>query len=271
MTIENSKLTSDVTLEHLGPSSRQKWITEYILERGSLEVDELSEQFQVSRMTIHRDLDELEKQGVLRKSRGGATVHPSYLFESDIRFRLNAATAEKEAIARFASSLVEPGQVILLDDSTTTIALAQHLKHIKPLTVITNCLHIMEIMHEEHDIRLIALGGDYLPRFDAFTGIICEKAINSLRANLLFMSVSAVSRCVAYHQEQEIVKVKQAMMNSSAEKILLVDHTKFGKVALHHLSPLEKFNQVLIDSRVEKKHLVDLKNAQISYRTVDIS
>jgi DeoR/GlpR family transcriptional regulator of sugar metabolism len=168
MTIENSKLTSDVTLEHLGPSSRQKWITEYILERGSLEVDELSEQFQVSRMTIHRDLDELEKQGVLRKSRGGATVHPSYLFESDIRFRLNAATAEKEAIARFASSLVEPGQVILLDDSTTTIALAQHLKHIKPLTVITNCLHIMEIMHEEHDIRLIALGGDYLPRFMEF-------------------------------------------------------------------------------------------------------
>ena len=83
----------------------------------------------------------------------------------------------------------------------------------------------MEIMHEEHDIRLIALGGDYLPRFDAFTGIICEKAINSLRANLLFMSVSAVSRCVAYHQEQEIVKVKQAMMNSSAEKILLVEQS----------------------------------------------
>jgi len=232
-------------------------------------VDDLSEQFQVSRMTIHRDLDELELQGVLRKVRGGATVHPSYLFESDIRFRLTAAISEKETIARHALSLVEPGQVIMLDDSTTTIALAHLLKEVKPLTVITNCLRIMGIMREERDIRLIALGGEYLPRFDAFTGLICEQAIKSLRANLLFMSVSAVSRCVAYHQEQEIVKIKQAMMNSSARKILLVDHTKFGKVALHYLTPLEDFNLVLVDSGVRKNHLTDLKNAQISYRTVD--
>ena len=84
------------------------------------------------------------------------------------------------------------------------------------------------------------------------------------------MSVSAVSRCVTYHQEQEIVKVKQAMMNSSARKILLVDNTKFGKVALHHLAPLEEFNLVLIDSGVQNNHLVDLKNAQISYKIVDL-
>jgi DeoR/GlpR family transcriptional regulator of sugar metabolism len=269
MTIENSELGSEISLDHLGPSRRQKLITDYILEKGSLEVDELSEQFQVSRMTIHRDLDELEQHGVLRKVRGGATVLPSYLFESDIRFRLTAAKDEKETIARHAISLVEPGQVVLLDDSTTTIAFAHHLKQVKPLTVITNCLHIMEILHEERDIRLISLGGEYLPRFDAFTGMICENAINSLRANILFMSVSAVSRCVAYHQEQEIVKVKQAMMKSSAMKVLMVDHTKFGKVALHHLSPLEKFNLVLVDSYLEKKHQVDLENARIPYEVVN--
>lgn len=270
MTIQNSQHGSESNLENYGRSSRQKWITEYILEQGSLVVDELSNHFQVSRMTIHRDLDELERQGVLRKVRGGATVHPSYLFESDIRFRLTAAKIEKEAIAKYAMSFVEPGQVILLDDSTTTIALAQLLIEVKPLTVITNCLRIMDIMREESDIRLISLGGEYLPRFDAFTGLICEKAINSLRTNLLFMSVSAVSRCVTYHQEQEIVKVKQAMMNSSATKILLVDHTKFGKVALHHLAPLEEFNLVLVDADVDKKHLVDLQNAQISYKTVNL-
>ena len=66
------------------------------------------------------------------------------------------------------------------------------------------------------------------------------------------------------------MKVKQAMMNSSASKILLIDHTKFGKVALHHLAPLEEFNLVLIDSDVEKNHLVDLQNAQISYKTVNL-
>jgi len=271
MIIENSQLGSDENLDHLGPSHRQKLITEYIHEQGSLEVDELSEQFQVSRMTIHRDLDELEQQGVLRKVRGGATVHPSYLFESNIRFRLTTAANEKGAIAKHALSLIEPGQVIILDDSTTTIALAHLLKDIKPLTVITNCLRIMVLMREEQGIRLIALGGDYFPRFDAFTGLVCEKAINSLRANILFMSVSAISRCVAYHQEQEIVKVKQAMMNSSAMKVLMVDNTKFGKVALHHLSPLEEFNLVLIDSGVAMNHRVDLDNAKVNYRIVNIS
>jgi len=271
MTAEISKLGSDETLDHLGPTHRQKLITEYIHEKGSLEVDDLSEQFQVSRMTIHRDLDELEQQGVLRKVRGGATVHPSYLFESDIRFRLTTAANEKGAIAKHALSLVEPGQVVFLDDSTTTITLAHLLKDVKPLTVITNCLSIMVSMREEQGIRLIALGGDYFPRFDAFTGLICEKAINSLRANILFMSVSAISRCVAYHQEQEIVKVKQAMMNSSAMKVLMVDNTKFGKVALYHLSPLEEFNLVLVDSGVDKKHIVDLDNAKINYQIVNIS
>jgi len=132
MTVEISKLGSDENLDQLGPTHRQKLITEYIHDHGSLEVDDLSEQFQVSRMTIHRDLDELEQQGVLRKVRGGATVHPSYLFESDIRFRLTAAANEKGAIAKYALSLVEPGQVVFLDDSTTTITFAPLIKDVKP-------------------------------------------------------------------------------------------------------------------------------------------
>jgi len=67
------------------------------------------------------------------------------------------------------------------------------------------------------------------------------------------------------------VKVKQAMMNSSAMKVLMVDNTKFGKVALHHLSPLEEFNLVLVDSGVAMNHRVDLDNAKVNYRIVNIS
>jgi len=221
-------------------------------------------------MTIHRDLDELDRQGVLRKVRGGATVQPSYLFESDIQYRLKSAVPEKEAIARYALSFLEAGQVVMLDDSTTARTLGGLLPVIKPLTVITNCLGIMMDLSGERDIKLISLGGDYLPSFDSFAGLICENAIASLRVNILFMSASAVSGGTAFHQNQTIVKVKQSMMKSAARKILMVDKNKFGKVALHTLAHLSEFDLVLVDANLKKSFLNELIDAHIPFEVAPI-
>jgi DeoR/GlpR family transcriptional regulator of sugar metabolism len=247
----------------LSPNQRQEWVAEYILQQGLVTVDDLADRFAVSRMTIHRDLDELEKQGVLRKVRGGATASPSPLFESDIRYRERVTTKEKEAIARYAFSLVDSGQAVMLDDSTTTLALARLLKDVKPLTILTNCLGIMREIHDVKGVRLISMGGEYLPRYDAFTGLICEQSISSVRANLLFMSTSAISGLLAFHQEQEIVKVKQMMMSSATKRILLIDHTKVGKVALHRLAELSDFDLVVVDSGVDPKYVEEMRNAHI--------
>lgn len=254
----DSNPTSD-----LGPNQRQEWVAEYILQQGLVTVEDLVDRFAVSRMTIHRDLDELEKQGVLRKVRGGATASPSPLFESDIRYRVRVTSKEKEAIARYALTFIESGQAVMLDDSTTTLALARLLKDIKPLTVITNCLGIMKEVHDVKGLRLISSGGEYMPRYDAFTGLICEQSISSIRANLLFMSTSAVSGLLAFHQEQEIVKVKNIMMSSATKRILLVDHTKIGKVALHRLAELSDFDLVIVDSGVDPKFVEEMHNAHI--------
>lgn len=249
---------------------RQEQIANFILEHTSARVQELAEMFEVSTMTIHRDLDELESQGIIRKVRGGATAQPSSLFESDVRYRLMAATAEKEAIARYAVQFVEPGQAVLLDDSTTTLALARMLPHVSHLTVITNCLAVIKELSGVRNIRLIALGGEYLPRYDAFTGVVCEQAIQSLRANVLFTSSSAVSDGVAFHQEQEIVKVKRAMIASADKRILLVDHTKIGKIALHRLAPLSEFDKVLIDTGIDPGQLNKLRQSQIPVELVPV-
>lgn len=246
-----------------GRSRRLERIAEYLADHSSARVQDFAEMFGVSPMTVHRDLDELERQGILRKVRGGATAQPSNLFESDIRFRIRTAVSEKEAIARLAVEYIEPGQAVLIDDSTTALALAGRLSNVGPLTVITNSLPVIQQLSSVKGIRLITLGGEYNPRYAAFTGILCEQAINSLRANVLFMSTSAVSDCTAFHQEQDIVKVKRAMLTVATQKILLIDHRKLGKVALHRLASLEEFDMVIVDPGVEPASLRLLKEAKV--------
>lgn len=247
----------------LAPRLRRERIAEYALGREFVAAKELAAAFGVSVMTVHRDLDELERQGVLRKLRGGATPQPSSLFESNVRFRLNTATVEKEALARHALTLVEPGQAVILDDSTTALALSRLLAGFTPLTIITSYLRMLNDLHDAEGIRLIALGGEYSASHDSFVGVVCENAIDALRADLFFMSTSAVSGGAAFHQEQEIVAVKRAMLRVAARKVLLIDHAKLGKVALHRLAPLTAFDLIIVDAGASEAHLRELRDAGV--------
>jgi DeoR/GlpR family transcriptional regulator of sugar metabolism len=255
--------------ESYSQSERHSWITEYILEQGSLLVDDLVERFSVSRMTIHRDLDELERQGVLRKVRNGATATPSSLFESDVRFRLAQQTLEKEAIARAALAHVEPGQAILLDEATTLLPLARRLPEKAPLTVITNFLPILNELRHSKDIHLICLGGEYLPRFDTFTGWLCETSLAALHADLYFTSTTATSQGIAYHPEQQIVSAKRAMMARASRHYLLLDHTKFGKTALHQVAQLSEFEAVIVDRDLDGAQLAELRQLGVTVEVAE--
>lgn len=235
------------TFENFSQTERQNWIAAQILEQGSVQVDELAERFQVSRMTIHRDLTDLEQQGVLRKVRNGATALPSSQFESDIRYRIHQNQAEKEALSRAVLSYIEPGQAIFLDEATTLLPLVRLLPSIAPLTVITNFLPIMDELSNQKEIHLISLGGEYLPRFSTFTGLLTEQIMSTLHADAFITSTTAVFEGVAYHPDQQVVRVKKAMIARSTRQYLLVDHSKFGKTALHEVSPLHSFARVVVD------------------------
>ena len=246
-----------------GPIQRQEQIAEHVLNHGSISAKELASMFDVSVMTVHRDLDELERQGVLRKLRGAAEPQPSSLFESNVRYRLRASRAEKEALARQAVKKIEPGQAVMLDDSTTALPIVGLLHNCVPLTVITNFMMGIRELSMVKGINLISLGGEYLAGHDSFTGVVCETAISSLRADILFMSTSAVSGCVAMHQEQEIVRTKRALLRSAEYKVLLLDHHKLGKVALHRLAHLDEFDLVIVDSGVDKENLTELRECGV--------
>lgn len=227
------------------PEDRRHEIIELLADIREASLDELARRFAVSKMTIHRDLDELEADGLLRKIRGGATIESSGRFETDFRLRARMAAEEKRRIAKRAAGFIEPGMSVMIDDGSTSQTLVPFLIDKRPLTVITNNLALISELAGAGGIELIALGGTYSKKFNGFFGILTEAALKGMRADMVLLSSSAILGTKAYHQDQEVLEVKRTMIASSAQRYLMVDHQKFGRTALHLLSDLDVFDGVV--------------------------
>ncbi|WEB41214.1 DeoR/GlpR family DNA-binding transcription regulator [Streptomyces yunnanensis] len=221
---------SQAPVTRLSPKDRRKRISDRVLAEGQVTSEELVQELGVSQMTVHRDLDTLEHQGWPRKVRGGATAAPSALFESTARWRGNEQVAAKEAVCEAALALAEPGQA-----------------------VITTSLHVINELAEEPDIRVIALGGEYHAAFNAFLGMSTTDIARSFRADIAFLSTSAVDNGHRYHQAQENVLVKRALRAAARRTVLLVDHSTFGRQALYELAPLADFDLVISDGHLPRE------------------
>ncbi|CAH2601262.1 DeoR/GlpR transcriptional regulator [Rhodovastum atsumiense] len=252
----------------LSPSERRREIVNLVMARKSISLEDLVAQLGVSRMTIHRDLDLLEERGLLRKERGGATAESSLLFESNFHYRLQNENAEKRALARAARALVEPGSVIMVDDSTTTLLLAEELETIEFVTVITNSLPVCELLRGRSNVQLILTGGSYNDTLQAFYGLICEQSLGKLRADWAFLSASSVIGLSLYHQDQEVVRMKRALMAAAERKALLLTHSKFKARALNHFGELSEFDRVFIDARLDEPTRQKLRQADIAFELV---
>jgi len=232
------------------PGTRQDLIVRHVVANGSETPAELATLTGVSLMTVHRDLDELVRKGLLRKYRGGVSAMPSSVFESNVEYRLRSHVREKDAIARSAVTLIEPGMSVLLDDSTTALALARLLGDKGPLTVVTNFARTLDLLKGAPEIRLIGLGGDYSRTHDSFNGVACSEAIAALSVDIAFVSTSAMTTNATFHQEQDIVLVKRAMLEAADTKILLMDSSKLSRTALYRLAPLSNFDELVVDAGV---------------------
>ena len=155
-----SASSSDASRRHASPDLRREAVRRRVAELGYARVDQLAEEFGVSIMTVHRDLDELEARGFLRKVRGGATSAPMRTFHRDLAHRMRAEVHEKELMAEYVMRTeVEPGQVIAFDDSTTTLAVARLLPRRAPLTVVTHFLPVIRALADHPNIEIIGLEG----------------------------------------------------------------------------------------------------------------
>ncbi|MGV3551629.1 DeoR/GlpR family DNA-binding transcription regulator [Rhizobium sp.] len=245
---------------------RRQAIIDRLVESRAVDLDDLAARFDVSRMTIHRDLDELEQAGVLRKVRGGATIDAGTQFESDFRFRELQEADVKRAIADAALELVEPGMTVMINDGSMASVLGELLTRRKHVTVITNNAAILERAKGESGVTLIGLGGVYSPKFNAYFGIVTEEALSRLRADIAFISAPAVSGRLAYHMDEAVVRTKRAMMASCRQSCLMINNRRFGHTALHVLADLAEFATVISDKDLPQETSAELKGGETVVR-----
>ena len=233
---------------HARQIARRQLIAETVISEGSMRIEDLTSRFGISLMTAHRDLDELASRGLLRKMRGVVSAAPTSLIEASDAWRTARQGAEKRAIAAMAAAELEPGQAAFFDDSTTVFEMVPHLNARVPLTAITNSLTLMTALRGTPDITLLGLGGQLHNWCNAFLGPVASSGIRGLRADLAFMSTAAITDGQAFHQSPEMVEIKRAMLDCADRRILLADHSKFTRRALHSMAGLREFDLVIVDS-----------------------
>jgi DeoR/GlpR family transcriptional regulator of sugar metabolism len=252
----------------LSGEERRRRLLDYLHERPEASVEQLAQFLDVSKMTVHRDLDRLQELRVLRKTRGGATLLPSVLFEADYAFRVRQNEALKRALAVEVAKLVDPGMAILVDDSSTSAAVVDEIGPVRPLTIISNSLNLINRLVKDSSLTVISLGGRYDRVTDCFYGLPCEHATSRLRADLALFSTAAVQGTSAYLHDQEVVRAKLAMRAVADRSVLLFDHSKIGKSALNYFSSLSEFDEVYIDDGVDPAYVDRLMREKINLKLV---
>jgi DeoR/GlpR family transcriptional regulator of sugar metabolism len=141
--------------------------------------------------------------------------------------------------------------------------MARHLPSKSPITVITNALPLLDALRVAHGVTLLGLGGQYYNWCSAFMGSMTTRMIASLRADVLVMSTAAITDDVVFHQALETVDVKRAMLDAAGTRILLADHTKFERRALHALVPLTEFDVVIVDEETPEHHVDRMRRSGV--------
>lgn len=242
---------------------RRNQIEQMITKNGSVLVIDLAKQFEVTTETIRGDLLKLEKQGILVRTYGGATLAESTGSELGIMERNSINSEEKKRIGKRAAEMVRNGETIFLDASTSAWHMSRHLQDKKNITVITNASKIAAELAECDNIRVICTGGMLNPKNMSYTGRIAEKTIReNYYANRCFFSCRGVSmqRGLIDISEEE-AEIKRAMVECSENVTFLCDHAKIGKISVPRITDFSKIDCFITDVNLS----VDWKNFLESY------
>jgi DeoR/GlpR family transcriptional regulator of sugar metabolism len=233
---------------------RRSFIVEALKHNRAVRISELTRRFDISEVSIRRDLHRLEEMGLLRRVHGGAvavsrtqveTLSPADI-DSDV-------SPEKQRIGRVAAALVKPGERLIFDSGTTALQVARSipvdLLQNGKLTVITGSLPIVRELGAWKSIHFIFLGGVYLPEFQVVAGPQTISNLSVLHADKFFLGADGITLTNGVTTANVLeAEVDQAMARAAGEVILVSGSAKIGVIGLASIMPLEQVHKMITDT-----------------------
>jgi DeoR/GlpR family transcriptional regulator of sugar metabolism len=252
--------------------ARRAAILDVLRDRGAVTVTEVESRFGVSPMTARRDLAELARQGVARRTHGGAVVPSISAQEDSFAMRVEVAAKAKSRLAEAAVEMLNPRETVFLDGSSTTYFVARRIVELGiGVTVITNSLPAMEAIAaaETPNLRLIAVGGTLRPLTRSFVGPYAVRTVLGHFADRMFLSVKGVTSDGTLTDADELeAEVKRSMISQSEEAVLLVDESKLGARGQNAIVRVTEVSTVLAAGAV-RSSLEPLRATGVTLRVVE--
>ncbi|MHB1653855.1 MAG: DeoR/GlpR family DNA-binding transcription regulator [Desulfitobacteriaceae bacterium] len=252
--------------------NRRRKITELLDESGSVRVGELSTLFEVTEETIRRDLEQLERDGYLTRTHGGAVKNTLDQQEVAFYIRNMRNHQEKQKIGQKALDYIEDGEVIALDASTTALQVARVLKEgaKKDIVVITHALKVVMTLADNANLTVISTGGILDHRTMSFIGPLAENALASYNIKKAFVSCKGLTIEEGITESTDVqARIKEHLIKGAKEVFMLADHDKFGKAALATVAPVTVIKTLITDSGTALDRLDEYRAAGIDVVVTD--
>ncbi len=230
---------------------RRADILDKLEEIGEVYVQELSESYNVSEVTIRKDLIVLEKKGLLIKTRGGAIKKKSSNFDLGLNQKLKKNYKEKQKIGLKAIEFVHNGDTIVLDSGSTTLEIAKNLKKFKDLKVITNSLPIAEEIADFESVEVILIGGILRKEMRSLVGPMAESNLKNYNCDIAFIGVDGID--IEYGISTPIIYeavLSKIMIDIAKKTIIVCDSSKFKKRSFAKISDLSSVDMIITDTEI---------------------
>jgi len=242
--------------------TRRREIAETLRTQGAVTVAEIETRFDVSPMTARRDLDELARRGLVRRTHGGAVMPTSSAHEDSFSRRMKVSAEAKRELAQEAVAMLSPRETVFLDSSTTAYFVARRIIETgMAATVLTNSLPVMELVFKDGgpDVELIGIGGNLRRLTRSYVGPYAVRTVEGHFADRLFFSVKGLTANGMMTDADALeAEVKRAMIAQAGESTLLVDRSKLSVRGLSVIASVADVSSVLAHgfSSAERNPLV---------------
>jgi DeoR family transcriptional regulator of aga operon len=262
--MKNKRIQAPMLIEE-----RRQHILSLIQKQGRVLVDELSDNLDLSKITIRKDLDYLESKELLIRTHGGALpVQAGALSDPTIQQKEELHHEEKVKIAKAAAAMVSEGQCIILDSGTTTTEIARSLSSLRHLTVITNALNIAVDLARS-DFEIILIGGTLRRNSLSLVGPLAEDVLKEMHADIVFLGVDGFDTKVGLTTPNLLeARVNRAMVEAAEKVVAVCDSSKFNRKSLSLIVGASAIDHVITDSNLAPEEVKAIRDAGIEVTVV---